>query len=120
MPFPRMTTRRWMIAVVLVALLLGGTITARRCIILRQDYLQRAAYHDDLKGRLFNHPDSPTYWEFRWRDQRAGLKGAYPWPDGPPFVSAIAEYHDRMAMKWRYAADHPWVEVEPDPVANGP
>ena len=120
MTLPRMTTRRWMIAVAVVAILLGGAILTGRYLALRHTYLQRAVLHEMEKGKIFNHLNSPTYWETRWRDQRAGRKGSYPWPDEPPFVPAISEYHDRMIAKWRYAADHPWREVEPDPVLSGP
>jgi hypothetical protein len=115
-----MTTRRWMIAVAVVGILLGGLTLIVRHLVLRQAYLQRAALHEAWKAKIFVSPESPRYWEARWRDQWLERTGPYPWPDGPPFVPAISEYHDRMIAKWRYAADHPWQEVEPDPVEFGP
>jgi hypothetical protein len=120
MRFPRMTTRRWMIAVAFLGILFAGAIHIGRYLALRHAYLRRAALHETWKGKIFNNPRSSRYWEVRWREQRAGLKGSYPWPDEPPFVPAISEYHDRMTAKWRFAADHPWREVEPDPIATGP
>jgi len=116
MPFPQMTTRRWMIAVAVIALTFGGAVTVYRYVVLRREYLGHAALHESLKFGLHFHPDAPAYWERRWTDQRHGLKGSYPWPDSPPFVPAIEAYHDRMILKWRYAADHPWLSVEPDPL----
>jgi hypothetical protein len=120
MRLPRMTTRRWMIAVAIIGILMGGAILIGRHLAVRNAYLQRAALHEIWKGKIYSHPNAAAYWESRWRDQRIGHKGSYPWPDEPPFVPAIAEYHERMIAKWRYAADHPWREVEPDPVAIGP
>jgi len=109
-----------MVAVAAIGLLLGATISIRRYHVLLHTYLERAAFHEAWKAKLFATPESPRSWESRWSDQRIGVKGPNPWPDEPPFVPAISDFHDRMIAKRRYAADHPWCEVEPDPVEDGP
>ena len=45
MPLPRMTTRRWMISIASIALVLGGGLEARRLWLRRAIYLKEAAYH---------------------------------------------------------------------------
>jgi hypothetical protein len=112
MKFPRLTTRRWMIAMAVIGLLLA----IGRFLALRHAYRERAEFHEGANAMIFRNADSRMYWENRWSNQREGLKGSYPWPDGPPFLPAMGEYHDRMTAKWRYAADHPWLDVEPDPL----
>ncbi len=74
MRLPRMTTRRWMVAVAAIGLLLGATISIRRYHVLRHTYLERAAFHEAWKAKLFATPESPRSWESRWSDQRIGVK----------------------------------------------
>jgi hypothetical protein len=116
---PRMTTRRLLLAVAVLATLLGGAIEARRLWLRRSDYLQRADAHAYWCDHL-RIPEEATYWENRWTEQRWRLKGYYPWPDKAPFVPAIAAYRARMRAKWERAAARPWFNVEPDPDLSRP
>jgi hypothetical protein len=113
---PRMTTRRMMLAVLLVASLLGGT----RLWVLSRHYLELARDHETRRREILRSPDDVVYWEARWTDQREGFGAAYPWPAGPPFVPAITAYHAAMRDKWGRAASRPWLPVEPDPSLNRP
>ena len=50
MRLPRMTIRRWMIAVAIVGLLLGGAMGADRLKRRRDIFLQRAEVHELLEA----------------------------------------------------------------------
>jgi hypothetical protein len=82
----------------------------------RRLYLEKAAQHAGFRALVLRSPDTIAYWESRWTDQREGLPARYPWPDGPPFVPAMAKYHDAMRIKYERAARYPWLPVEPDPL----
>jgi hypothetical protein len=113
---PRMTTRRMMAAVLLVASLLGGA----RLWALRRHYLELAGFHEVRRREILRTPEDVAYWESRWTAQREGVGAAYPWPEGPPFVPAITANHAAMRDKWERAALRPWLPVEPDPSLRGP
>ncbi len=100
-----------MVAVAFVALAFG----LFRLSALRRVYLQKAANHASFRAYLLNSPESITHWEDRWTNQREGRPASYPWPAGPPFVPAMAKYHDDMRLKWERAARYPWLPVTPDP-----
>lgn len=119
MRMPRMTTRRLMVAVAILATLLGGALEAKRLWLLRRYYLELAVGHACWCDYL-RIPEAVPYWEARWTAQREGVKGSYPWPDKPPFVPAMAAYHARMRAKWEQAAARPWLPVEPDPDLRNP
>jgi hypothetical protein len=111
LPRVQLTVRRLIVAVALVALLLG----AARLWALRQLYLERAAGHAGFRALVLRSPQDIQYWESRWTDRRAGRPARYPWPAGPPFVPAIARYHDDMKVKYERAAARPWLPVGSDP-----
>jgi len=110
-PRVRFTVRRMMIAVAVVGIMLGTEKLWRAHVL----YAERASYHAGLRTHFLQSPASVAYWEQRWTSQREGLKGSYSWPDGPPFVTAIAAYHDRLRAKWERASRLPWLPVAPDP-----
>jgi hypothetical protein len=98
---PRMTTRRWMIAVALVAVPLAvATELGRR----RSEDLRRAAYHA-YQGR---------YGGSVFGD---GVVLRFAPKAGKPDITSVAkiEHHARLAEKYQYAARYPWLPVEPDP-----
>ena len=88
----RMTTRRWMIAVAVFGLVMGGVASAVRLAKLRVHYHFRAA-NLRMAEQSFR---SPTY-----RDEVRNL--------------AAAERLKRLAEKYEYAARYPCLPVEPDP-----
>ena len=112
LPRVRFTVRRTMVAVAVVALAFGIV----RLWTARQLYLEKAAEHAGFRALVLRSPDTIAYWESRWTDQRRGLPARYPWPGGPPFVPAMAKYHDAMRIKYERAAHYPWLPIEPDPL----
>jgi hypothetical protein len=94
MRLPRMTMRRWMIAVVLAALILA----AARLLLLSTAYRERAGQY------------------------QLGLLGSTPMlmgPNGSHSLNRRPSAHDlwaeRMAEKYLHASRFPWLPVEPDP-----
>lgn len=105
MRFPRMTTRRWMIAVAFAASFLAAGVTLHR----RSTYLQALAdYHESRSEIEFFALDSSP--------QKHAV--AVPAPilvlDGVEFYNARANRHVHLAAKHRRAARYPWLPVEPD------
>jgi hypothetical protein len=100
MRLQRMTTRRWMIVILMVALIFGAFSMA-----------QRRAYFQDL---------AVSHWMVA---SRIFLSRTWvPGPDGKMHLSPLPEklkrrweYHDTMSSKYEHAAAHPWLLVEPDP-----
>jgi hypothetical protein len=102
-----MTTRRWMIAVAVVALVMGGYGLKRR----RDDFLSRVQVHAEeatwrledsvmLCSRAVNSMDDIEL--ARWKRRIAIL---------PQLIA----YHKALAQKYRGAARYPWLPIEPDP-----
>ena len=85
MPMPRMTTRRWMIAVAVVAIL---CLEARR-----RSFASLAAYH-----------------ESGW----VVVITILPVMDVDEYLRRMSEWHAALARKYRHAARYPWLPVEPD------
>jgi hypothetical protein len=90
MRLPRMTTRRWMVFVVVVGLLMGGVQLKRR--------------HDDLVGRAEFHNRMAATWIGR------GVAAL-----NDPILQRFIAYHGSLARKYWYAARYPWLPVEPEP-----
>jgi hypothetical protein len=109
MQLPRMTTRRWMILVVAIGLLIGGGVQLKR----RRDYfLSLAQSHQ-------NEVDSSTARAnaLKWRfgdtsgmtDQEIiSLSRSY------DRMMDRADHHASLARKYERAARYPWLPVEPD------
>ena len=92
MRLPRMTTRRWVVVVALVGLLMGGAIGGIR-LKQRHDYfLSCARYHSAFEGYRRNVAQH----------------------DHDPVLARMIDYNAMMARKYREAARFPWLPVEPD------
>jgi hypothetical protein len=135
---PRMTTRRWMIAVAVVAVAMGGIVGARA---VWQYFvaLNRIQYHAGMEHfwhwltptepdpsqatdqitdliaeqrRITGDAELSEEMRRALADMRAGL-------DEYRRVKAAfqrkLEYHAAMARKYRHVARFPWLPVEPDP-----
>jgi hypothetical protein len=113
MRLPRVTftVRRMMVAMAVAAL----TFAILRFWAVRQLYLEKAGHHAGFRALVLRSPETIAYWESRWTSQREGMPARYPWPGGPPFVPAMAKYHDAMRIKYERAARYPWLPIEPDP-----
>jgi hypothetical protein len=110
-PRIRFSVWRMMLAVGVLAVVFGVI----RLSMVRQRYLEKAANHESFRARILRSNLEIAYWEARWRDQRLGKPAQYPWPAEPPYVPAIAKYHDDMRIKYERAARFPWLPVAPDP-----
>jgi hypothetical protein len=89
---PQMTTRRWMVAVAVVAVAITGVRIGDRWL----SYRRIAAHHSQMA--------------------ETGMKMI----DGLPSAAEVLtpqniDYHAEMARKYQYAARYPWLPVEPDP-----
>jgi hypothetical protein len=98
MPLPRMTTRRWMVAVALVALVCAAAaILAERS--RRFDRIARQ--HSELIR--------PFSWhDLAWREE-SEIEGRLTGSD------RVHAWHLEMATKYLHAARYTWLPVEPDP-----
>ena len=85
MRLPRMTTRRWMVVVVVASPLLGVFVTLRRA----AHFMRLAKVHEQL-ARLLRSTTGPS----------ADPKGA--------------DHNERLARKYQRAAARPWLAIEPD------
>jgi hypothetical protein len=111
MRLPRMTTRRWIIVVAIVALVVGGMVLARR----QGVYRVRAAFYaqqEQVATRRLRH----------WTQEVVRFSGR-PQSDEQRRLAELMEdysrdrvaYHARLKVKYRRAAHYPWLPIAPDP-----
>jgi hypothetical protein len=111
-----MTMRGWMIAVAVAGLILAGCIGGYRQKRWYDHFLRRAQDHEVLE--IISRTSERAHREL------AGMRGG----SGPgaedvrakdlrniAYLSRMAAYHAAMARKYKYAANHPWLPVAPDP-----
>jgi hypothetical protein len=105
MRIPRMTSRRWMITVTTLAILMGASIEVNRQLTLARRYRLLAFSYD--QALLMN------------RNQKSYGIVVFPW--GVTVRNAcspeLVAYYELMRRKYRRAAARPWLAVEPDPPA---
>jgi hypothetical protein len=89
-----MTIRRWILTVAAVALSLGAERLAER----RAYFLIRAEVEADRADDFVN--------------GRACLREEY---DKEGMYEKLRDYYLGLALKYRLAADRPWISVQPDP-----
>lgn len=94
----RMTTRRWMIAVAVVALACATTIL----IMERRERFARIARQHSGVFPPFAFADMAIATEPK--RERLNL-----------WSRCVMVWHAEMAQKYQYAARYPWLPVEPDP-----
>jgi hypothetical protein len=100
MRLPRMTTRRWMLAVALVAVSFWG---GRAAIRLKRESARRlswAARHDAIGGEL-----RLILVKMTARAKPRVLRN----------LRDQIEHHAEIARKYAAAAYRPWLPIEPDP-----
>jgi hypothetical protein len=106
---PRLTTRRWMIAVAVVAILIGAVLEVHR---RSRRFARLAAYHSNLSLEHFH-------------TQMALGVDPLPLEPVPPAgpgaarylrrEKALVRYHSELTAKYERAARYPWLPVTPDP-----
>lgn len=112
MRLPLMTTRRWMLAIALLAILFTAMVEVPRLLILRGKYLELASKYQ--------------FWENRYRwnieDRQEITRYAVWQPRGPePSAERLAQmretekYYSALRVKYERAAGAPWRPLEPDP-----
>src|SRR3954447_23215955 len=94
-----MTTRRWMIVVAVVGMLIGGAIGGVRLKRRRDDFAGRAQHHASAEAVFRSWAKTSLA---RSRHILAS-------------ISRSLAYHADMARQYERAAHHPWLSVEPDP-----
>lgn len=144
MRLPRMTTRWWMIAVAVAAVLTFFGLEAKRLMRLRHDYLVNAAIHQQQKAfftvenkRLLR--AVAEFQQYARNSRLAALSGQDQDPVDEMMRAdskihaehfdayvlrfqaaaengaAKAAYYGRLEAKYRLAARRPWLPVPPDP-----
>jgi hypothetical protein len=111
MPLPQMTTRRWMIAVAVVALSMGGIVEFVRLKRRSDDLTVRA--QDHARRASFYHLYTPGVDEHLRATLEPQERSAV--EDRKTRLLGVIAYHEAMARKYDRAARYPWLPVEPDP-----
>jgi hypothetical protein len=107
-----MTTRRWMVAVAVVAILFDGVMELPRLWSLRQQYLgfaEKYGYWEAKLNGALGLRQEITYYSLRLP------RGPEPSPGRLARMKAEASYYARLRAKYERAARYPWLPVEPDP-----
>ena len=123
MPLPRMTTRRWMIAVAVVGLLLAAPREFARLKRLSRQYEERAI---NAARRMSHSRMSASWSDERWvAECRAIEETESKWNTGipmsigrplrPDLARARITFWEPIRLKYERAARYPWLPVEPDP-----
>ncbi len=94
MRIPRMTTRRWIVVVMIVAVLLGVERTRRRAAYLQQRAVENEQAETAIKIILLPAPGTDV-----------------------ESLRRRADYYAHLKEKYRRAARSPWLSIEPDPPA---
>ncbi len=131
MRMPRMTTRRWIVVVVIVGLLMVGVRLVQR----RRLFLSRAQVHE-LNAAFYPKLESrERKMCLEYAVLIAGLERLQRYGDREPARSRLETlkvrldqsrrnlprwtntiaYYVAMSHKYRHAARYPWLPVEPDP-----
>jgi len=106
MPFPRMTTRRWMIAVGVTGAILGSARAIEIARARRSQYELCAALHawaEDLHAHAERYEGACLGW------------AAPPFRANPQIDPVLVAYHARMKRKYQSASRRSWLPVPPDP-----
>ena len=100
-PRPRITVRRLMIAVALIALGMGVGRVAWLGITYRRRADWHAVRHEIARDRVV------------WAERMVGR--GYLAPGAKLAAESEADYHAALGRKYEHAAARPWLPVEPDP-----
>src|SRR5690242_12471812 len=104
MRLPRMTTRRWMILVAIVAVVIAAEqMRERRAAYLRLWYMH-VALELKMNDQIREAVNTGSYY-FGPIESKAMIDR----------FTAFAAYHSSLRRKYEYAAAYPWVKVPPDP-----
>jgi hypothetical protein len=113
---PRMTTRRWMVAIAAMAALLGAAIEVPRLWIRRGEYLGLAEKYGYWETRLNGVAAIRQDLDYYSMSQP---RGPEPSPERLVRMKELASYYASMRAKYEHAARFPWLPVAPDPARPG-
>jgi hypothetical protein len=115
----RFTVRRLMVGVAILGMTFGGYLQAWRLVRLSERYSGRVLNYRVLEARA-EFTSGMTWAEWRARSEqieranaRDGFKLGRVYP--PELARRLLPYARGMALKYEYAASHPWLPVAPDP-----
>ena len=111
MRVPKMTTRRWMMAVAVVSLILaGGLCLGRRAVFLGlADRNARAAWLWDVHRQRYLEDGTPIF-NGAFFDSDGFVKQSYRGK-----FERTGKRYAALGRKYEHAAAHPWLSVEADP-----
>ena len=109
MRLPRMTTRRWMIAVAVVGVMLAAAALFRRHLTLRE----LGDYHARMEGVLMDRARLLGQPSLEFANRYPVI--AAEWRTYAACEAEIGAWHARLKKKYRRAARYPWLAIEPDP-----
>jgi hypothetical protein len=110
MRVPRMTTRRWMIAVAVMAVMLAAAAALfRRRLGLRE----RGDYHARRGGILTDRARGFEQLALKFADREPRITAE--WRAYAACEAEIGAWHARLKEKYRHVARYPWLPIEPDP-----
>jgi hypothetical protein len=98
-----MTTRRWMVAIAAVGLMMGISIVGYRLKQRHSYFVIRARHHAEVEAM------------FRSWARTSSARSRHILAS----ISRNLDYHADMARKYRQAARYPWLSVELDPEEPG-
>jgi hypothetical protein len=110
MRMPRMTTRRWMLGVVLLCAMLGAALMGVRAARARR--FRRLAEYAARMERRCREIDAM---DPNARAREADYDLDDPYLLEPEWNRKMIGFWEEMKDKYSYAADHPWLGVAPDP-----
>jgi hypothetical protein len=109
MRLPRMTTRRWMNAVAVVAVLLAATVLFSRHLRLRG----RGDYHERMEGVHADRARGAGQFALGFTDSNPEM--AAHWRAQAACEAEIGAWHAHLKEKYHRAARYPWLAIERDP-----
>jgi hypothetical protein len=109
MGLPRLTVRQWMLVVAVAALVMMQVEFLRRCYV----YMNVAeSYETRAEGARIRRKAEDRFGVFpkEMFDADGQMKA-----ENAAMFELLRVYFEAMGRKYRYAAAHPWLSVDPDP-----
>jgi hypothetical protein len=104
-----MTTRRWMIAVAIVAITLAAVLLFRRHLWMRE----RGDYHERMEGSQADRARGLGQLAVSFTDSQPEMAARL--RAHAAFEAEIGDRHACLKGKYRHVARDPWLAIEPDP-----
>jgi hypothetical protein len=109
MRLPRMTTRRWMIAVAIVAIALATVLLSHRHLWMGE----RGDYHERIERRQADRARGLGQLAVSFTDSHPEMAARL--RAHATFEAELGDQHARLKEKYRSVARYPWLTIEPEP-----